>query len=512
MLLRTSLALVAGLTLSLAFEPVALPILMPFAVAAFFLSTRGLRARSAWIPGLAFGVAFYFTHISWMRDSIGADAWVALASIESAFYGVLGSVTAALHRRRLWALWMAPAWVTMEVVRSGWPFSGMPWGRLAFGVVDTPVAPALPYVGAVGVSLLLALVGSVLAWVVVARGRERLAAGGVAVAVVSLTLLPALTPYVVEETGQATVAAVQGNLPGPADNILFDSAQVTRNHVQATIDLADDIAAGTQPEVDFVIWPENSTATDPFLDTDTNAGIRSASAAIGVPILVGAIVDAGPDHVLNQGIVWDPVTGAGDRYTKRHPVPYGEYIPLREYLDGTFGKLALIPRDMLSGTRKTPLEIAGVGIADAICFDIAYDDGLYDQVGHGAELLTVQTSNASFIFTDQIDQQFAMTRLRAVETGRWLVVASPNGISGVISPDGEVVATADPRTQAVLVEQVGLSSDVAPAVRLGPWVGRSSAVLTGVGLLLGLLAYRRRRRSPAPREAQDRTQEDEVPA
>ncbi|GEP38415.1 apolipoprotein N-acyltransferase [Nocardioides psychrotolerans] len=510
MLLRTSLALVAGLTLSLAFEPLALPIVMPFAVAAFFLSTRGLRARSAWIPGLGFGVAFYFTHISWMRDSIGPDAWVALATIESLFYAVLGSVTAALHRRRLWALWMAPAWVTMEVVRSGWPFSGMPWGRLAFGVVDTPAAPALPYVGSVGVSLLVALVSSLLAWVVVARGREQRVAGGASVAVLALTLLPALTPYDVEETGQATVAAVQGNLPGPADNILFDSQQVTDNHVQATIDLADQIAAGAQPEVDFVLWPENSTASDPFGNAAVNAGIRSASAAIGVPILVGAIVDAGPDHVLNQGIVWDPVTGAGERYTKRHPVPYGEYIPLRDYLDGTFGKLALIPRDMLSGSRKTPLEIAGISVADAICFDIAYDDGLYDQVSRGAELLTVQTSNASFIFTDQIDQQFAMTRLRAIEAGRWLVVASPNGISGVISPEGEVVATADPRTQAVLVEQVGLSSDITLAVRLGPWVGRSSAVLTGVGLLLGLLAYRRSRHSPAPGGVLDENPEDEV--
>ncbi len=510
MLLRTSLALVAGLALSLAFEPVALPILIPFAVAGFFLSTRGLRARSAWIPGLAFGAGFYFTHISWMRDSIGPDAWVALAGIESLFYAVLGSVTAVLHRQRLWALWMAPAWVTVEVLRSGWPFSGMPWGRLAFGVVDTPVAPALPYVGSVGVSLLLAAIGAVLAWLVVARGRERGTAVRWGVVLVALTFLPALAPYDVPETGRASVAAVQGNLPGPADNILFDSRQVTQNHVQVTLDLADDIAAGTQPEVDFVLWPENSTASDPFLDSATNAAIRSASAAIGVPILVGAIVDAGPEHVLNQGIVWDPVTGAGDRYTKRHPVPYGEYIPMRDLLDGTFGKLALIPRDMLSGTRKTPLEIAGIKVADAICFDIAYDDGLYDQVSRGAELLTVQTSNASFIFTDQIDQQFAMTRLRAIETGRWLVVASPNGLSGVISPDGEVVATADPRTQAVLVEEVGLSTDITPAVHLGPWVGRASALVTGMGLLLGLLAYRRRRRSPAPGGAPDVTQGDGV--
>ena len=74
---------------------------------------------------------------------------------------------------------------------------------------------------------------------------------------------------------------------------------------------------------------------------------------------------------------------------------------------------------MLSGTRDEPLRVAGIEVADAICFDVAYDDGIYDQVASGAELLAVQTSNAIFIFTDQIDQQFAITRLRAIETGRY---------------------------------------------------------------------------------------------
>jgi apolipoprotein N-acyltransferase len=509
-LLRTLLALASGLLLSVAFEPVAWPVVVPVAVAGFFLSTRGLRARAGFVPGLAFGVAFYFTHIWWMRDSIGPDAWAALSGIEALFYGLLGSVSAVLYRRRLWPLWVSAAWVTMEVVRSGWPFSGMPWGRLSFAVVDTPVAPALAYVGAIGVSLLLAGLGSLFAWVVEARDRERLVAGGAAVGLLALTLLPALAPYELERTGTATVAAVQGDVPGPGNDILYDFEQVTQNHVDATVELAEQVADGERPRPDFVLWPENSTASDPFADRSVNEGIREAASAIGVPVVVGGIVDAGPDHVLNQGIVWDPVTGAGERYTKRHPVPYGEYIPFRKYLSGTFGKLALVPRDMLSGTRVTPLQVAGVSIADSICFDIAYDDGIYDQVTRGAELLTVQTSNASFIFTDQIDQQFAMTRLRAVETGKWLVVASTNGISGVIAPDGEVVATADPRTRAVLVEEVGLMGGVTPGVRAAPWIGRACALLTGVGLLLGMLTYRSKPTIAGPEPAPTEPDRDEV--
>ena len=109
-------------------------------------------------------------------------------------------------------------------------------------------------------------------------------------------------------------------------------------------------------------------------------------------------------------------------------------------------------------------------MADAICFDVAYDDGITAQVSRGAELLVVQTSNATFIRTDQIDQQFAITRLRAIETGRWTAVASTNGVTGVIAPDGEVVDVAEPRTQDVLVQRVALIDTLTPATRIGALV------------------------------------------
>ncbi|MFC4785092.1 apolipoprotein N-acyltransferase [Nocardioides sp. MAHUQ-72] len=507
MLLRTTLALVAGVALALAFEPVALALLVPVAVAGFVLTTRGLRPGRAWLPGLAFGVGFYFTLIFWMR-AVGTDAWIALAGIEALFYGVLGSVTAVLTRRRAWPLWFAAAWVSMEMIRSSWPFSGMPWGRLAFATADTPVADALAYVGSTGVSFLLALIGVLLAQLLVAAPGRRWRAVVMLGVAVTATGIPARLPYHPDMEDHATVAAVQGDVPGNGDDILYDFRQVTQNHVDATVDLAEDVAAGRVPRPDFVVWPENSTAVDPFSDVQTAAGIRAASSAVGVPILVGAIVDAGPDHVLNQGIVWNPGTGAADRYTKWHPVPYGEYIPFRRFFNGqNFGRLALIPRDMLSGTRQQPLSIAGVPVADAICFDVAYDDGLYAQLRHGARLVTVQTSNATFIHTSQIEQQFAISRLRAIETGRWVVVAATNGITGIIAPDGSVVDSAAVRTQDVLVQQVGLGSGTTPAVRLGAWTGRLCLGVTILGLLLELVPYRRRQ----DRQRTENTRRREVP-
>lgn len=495
-LLRSLAAVAGGVLLALAFEPVGVALLIPLAVAVLFLVVRGLPVRLAWLPSLLFGIAFCFGLMLWMR-AVGTDAWVALSAVEAAFFAPLGMALALLGRLPWWPLWSACAWVAIEDLRGGWPFSGMPWGRLSYGVAGTPWESALPWIGMSGVSLVLALLGGWLAWLVAGGFRRRRLAALGALALAVLTVLPALAPYDVGQGRTVTVAAVQGDVPGVGNDLLSVHREVTANHVQATVELADDVAAGERPEPDFVVWAENSTAVDPFRDEEVNAGIRAASDAIGVPILVGGMVDSQrEDEVLNQGIVWRPGLGGGDRYTKWHPVPFGEYIPWRDTVfTSNFGRLELIPRDMAAGTRKTPLRVGDALVADAICFDIAYDDGIHAQILRGGQLLTVQTSNAMFIFTAQIDQQFEITRLRAIETGRYVVVAATNGVSGVIAPDGEVVAAAEPRTRQVLVEEVQLHSAVTPAVRMGSWPGRLLAAIMIaallMGLLMGLVTYRR---------------------
>ena len=150
---------------------------------------------------------------------------------------------------------------------------------------------------------------------------------------------------------------------------------------------------------------------------------------------------------------------------------------------------------MLSGTRKTPLPVNGIELADTICFDIAYDDGIFAQVERGAEMLAVQTSNASFIFTDQIDQQSAMTRLRRSKPGAGWPWPRPTASAAVIRPDGSIAAEAEPQTTSVPVEQVDLMSGVTPTVWLGAWPGRLFTLLTCVGLVLGTIAYRRNGKS-----------------
>jgi apolipoprotein N-acyltransferase len=426
--------------------------------------------------------------------AVGTTPWLGLSFLETLFFGVLALAVPTLRRLPAAPLWLAAAWVGMEYVRCDWPLGWMPWGRLAYAVVGTPLAPALPYAGSTGLSLVLALSGALLAAAWWARGRRRWVPVGVLVGLAAVSVLPNLAPYTSEPDGEITVAAIQGNVPGDGTNVLAHYREVTHNHVAVTKKLGAAIRAGTAPRPDFVVWPENSTAIDPFYDQQMREDISTALAAVNVPILVGAVVDGGPKHVLNQGIVFDPVTGAGDRYTKWHPVAFGDH----------FAQLSQVPRDMVRGTRVTPLAIGGAKVADAICFDVAYDDGIYAQISHGGQLVVVQTSNALFIHTSQIDQQFAISRLRAMETHRFVVVAAINGLTGVIAPDGSVVSSVTPRTAAFVDQKVALDTGITPAVRIGPWLGRACLLLAAmawlVGLGRGVGRYRRARKPEVPVE------------
>lgn len=494
MLWRLPIAFGAGVALAAASEPLGWAWVTPLCVAVLCVTVRDLRPGRAWLPGLMFGVGFFFTLLWWMR-AVGPDAWIGLSALQAAFFAPLGSVVALLQARsRAWPLWTAVAWVAVETVRSSWPFSGMPWGRLSYAVADTVWAWGLPWYGFTGVSLLLAGTGTTLAWLVLDRPRRAWGMGAIAVLTVA-TVIPAAWRWTPDPTGTATIAVVQGDVPGSGDDLVAVHREVTANHVRATRELAEDVRAGVRPAPDFVLWPENSTAVDPFRDASTRAGIDSAVEAVDVPVVVGAMVDAELDHqVLNQGIVWHPGSGAQDRYTKQNPVPFGEYIPWRDVVfRDNLGKLRQIGRDMLSGTRTSPLRVGDVAVADAICFDVAYDRGIHDQVRDGGQVVVVQTSNAMFIHTHQIAQQYEITRLRALETGRSVAVAATNGVSGVIGPDGRPLAEAEPRTTSVLVEEVVLSSALTPAVQMGEWPGRLAVLLTVV-----LVVRRGRRTSRMP--------------
>jgi apolipoprotein N-acyltransferase len=325
------------------------------------------------------------------------------------------------------------------------------------------------------------------------------------VAAVALVALPAALPVgaaraASDPSPPVPVAIVQGNVPGSGMDALGEARTVTLNHVAATERYAADVAAGERPAARFVLWPENSTDIDPLRDQQTREIVDQAVAAVGVPILVGAILDEpGPEWRETAGIVWDPASGPGATYVKRHPVPFGEYIPFRRQLLPLIGRLEMVGRDTFAGSTPGVLDLAGSTIGDVICFEIAYDGIVRDVVDGGAEVLVVQTNNATYGGTSQPEQQFEITRLRALEFGRTVLVASTSGISGVIGPDGVVEQRTGQDTQAVLTTAFLSATGRTMAVRLGPWPERALAIGGLVPLGMVIVQWRRRRGS-GPRQ------------
>jgi len=516
---RTALALAGGFALLLSFPDWDRPALAVLGPAALALAVRGQRIRSGLWLGLVLGLAFFVPLLSWTGVYVGSLPWLALAVAEALYVAVLGGASALVSRLPLWPLWTACLWVADEALRGRWPFGGFPWGRLGLSQTSGPFTSFAAYGGVPLVSFAVALTGTLLAAAVL-RLRRAWRAGSddadaaqrgpalrsAAVAVAGVLAVPAIgglawlpLPGASLTAGGPTkaVAVVQGNVPRAGLEFNAQRRAVLDDHVQETLQLAGDVRNGAAAAPDLVIWPENSSDIDPYQNEDAAAQIFRAARAIDAPVLVGAVV-AGPNGTLrNRAIVWDPVTGPGQTYDKRHPVPFAEYIPDRSFFRHFSDKVDLVRTDFSAGSRPGVLSIGGTRIGDVICFEVVYDGLVRDVVSGGAGMLVVQTNNATFGFTDESSQQLAMSRLRAVEHGRSVVIAATSGISAVIAPDGSVVQQSQLFTPDGWVSRIAQRSGTTVADRVG---AAPEWALTGLGigavaatLVLGL----RRRRAAA---------------
>ncbi len=523
---RPLLALAGGLLLFAAFPPVGLWWAAPLAVALVSGAVAGTRTRRAYGLGLLFALAFLLPLLAWSRVA-GLDAWLILTLSQTLLVALVGPVTALTMRLPGAPVWVATSWTLTEAVRGRAPFGGFPWGRLAFSQGHGSFVGLAALGGAPLVTFTVALSGGLLAAAALqlVRGRADARDGGgpirrhvvrsrvSALSVAALTvsaLLVALAGSLVPrpvapQSGSAVVAAVQGNVPRRGLEALGQKRAVTANHAVRTEALARDVAAGRVAAPDLVLWPENSSDVDPFLDPVAADLLSQASAAVQRPLLVGAVLQGpGAGHVSNAGLLWSPAGYLGQTYVKQHPVPFAEYLPGRPVLEQLVHRFRdLMPNDFVAGRSPGVLDIptrltAGapaVRIGDVICFEVAYDSIVRTPVQRGARLLVVQTNNATFGRSGETYQQLEMSRLRAVEHGRAVVVVSTSGVSALINPDGRVLTTASPFTAAALVRSLPLCASTTLADRVGEW---PEGVIAGVGLLalliVGLGGVRGRRR------------------
>ncbi len=299
-----------------------------------------------------------------------------------------------------------------------------------------------------------------------------LAGAGLAAAAAGLALGGALLP--VDQggpgSGSAEVAAIQGDVPH-ARNLpdLLRASTVTQNHAAATRALAAQVASGARPAPDLVIWPENSTDLDPSLYPPIYQTIASAVAAVHRPVLVGALLQ---NPLRNTGQLWLPGRGPVAIYVKRQLVPFGEYIPFRGLLSHITPLVNLQPVNFTPGHRAVVFHIGRIRLGDVICYEIGFDGLVRSEVAAGANLLALQSNDATFEVDGQPGesmQQVAMARIQAITSDRAVVYASTTGESAIISPSGAVLTHSGLWQRAELEARVPLRTGLTLAGRLGGW-------------------------------------------
>lgn len=513
---RFPLAVVSGLALWLAFPSHDLWFLAPVGVAFLALATRGAPAWQGALLGLVSGLSCFLPLLSWSGIYVGALPWIALAVLESLYIALLGLACALLQRGpfrerlqrgaslagavRVRPIVVALAWVAQEALRDTTPFGGFPWGRLAFSQADSPLAGLAALGGAPAVTFGVALAGGFLA-----AGLARLVSGprrsvrsGVAclLCAIAVMVLPLLVPRPTDgPTGR--FMAVQGNVPRAGLDFNAERRAVLDNHVRVTKTAAAAVQAGKQPRPDLVVWPENASDIDPLRNPDAAVVINEAVDAINAPLILGAVLQGPRPYVSNASLMYLPGQGVTARYVKQHPVPFAEYIPYRSFFRHLSDKVDLITTDFTAGKSagvfRVPARKGGtIAAGTIICFEVAYDGLMRETVNAGANVLVVQTNNATFGFTDESVQQLAISRIRAIEHGRSIVHVSTVGVSALITPDGTVHQPTALFTPALLAADLPLRTDRTVADRLGAWPENLAA--GGLAMMLLLLGLRRLRR------------------
>lgn len=449
-----------------------------------------------------FGLAFYLPLLPWVGLLVGSVPWLALATVSALYPAVFGLFAVLVRRLPGWPIWFALLWAAQEWLKALFPFGGFPWGSVAFGQTHGPFLPLVQLGGVALLSAAIMLVGfsaTAIALEIVkwwrsghpVRGASESADGepappavvlpGVCICLVLLTSILVWPQVRHAGTGSGgepsvTVAVVQGNVPRLGFEFNEQRRAVLDNHVRETLALADDVRAGTAPQPQFVIWPEDSSDIDPLVNPDAALEISQAAAAIGAPILIGSVLEvpgrpAEDPRYTNTMIVWNPANGPADRHDKEIVQPFGEYLPmpwLFRHLSGYAGRAgSMVPRPG-SGV----VHMAGVPVGVATCWEVIFDRVPRKAVLGGAQLLAVPANNATFN-KSMSEQQLAFAKVRAVEHDRYVVVAGTTGISAVIAPDGAELARTDFFQPAYLDMQVRLKTRLTPATRWGPllqWV------------------------------------------
>lgn len=476
----TLTALLGGLCLAAATPPWGFWPLAFVGIVALDHAIAGARGivslGRAWIVW----AALLFPSLWWMQD-LTAPGYVVAGAV---FAGLLatGTMLAPDGPGRFVAL--GGGIVLAEWVRFRWPFGGVPLSNLAIGQVAGPLSPMLRLGGALFVVGMTVVAGAALS---AALKRCWTVAAGLA-ALTAVVLVAALVAPDGSYTGTTLeVALVQGG--GPQGTRAVDTEQgiVLERHLAASEEL--------DVPVDLVLWPEDVVDVQTFAGSAEEEQLRDLAREKDATFVAGVIADDGPDRFRNWAVVFGPEGEEVGRYEKVERVPFGEWVPLRSLLEPIAGD-ALPARDAAIGDGPAAVDTAVGDLGVTISWEIFFGERARAAVRDGGEIILNPTNGASFSGTQVQTQQVASSRMRAIETGRWVLQIAPTGFTAVVDPRGDVLQRTSVSEREILYGTVGLQRGRTIYVRFGDAPALALAVLL---LAAGWLIRSRSAPSPDPR-------------
>jgi apolipoprotein N-acyltransferase len=430
-----------------------------------------------------FAVAAFWLYPTtvWMLD-LSAPGYVVAQAVFATMFGGFAMFVPPGRGRRVA---LPGAFVLAEWLRWTWPFGGVPLATIPMGQIDSPLAPTVRTLGPLLLVALVAAVGVALSALLEREWR----APAIVAAVVALALgWAAIAPdgYAIRSID---AAVVQGGGKQRTRADARENRAVLQRHVDAS--------ALVQTPVDLVLWPENVVNPwPPYLEVpgsqylsydEAERAVQQVARDLDTTLLPGWFYGIDDDSTVNYTSVVESDGTQTDRFDKVRTVPFGEFVPLRWLIEPFAGE-ALPPRDVQPGDGPAVLDTPVGRVGVAISWEVFFDTRARDGIGDGGELLTNPTNGSSYWLSIVQTQQIASSRLRALETGRWVLQAAPTGFSAIIEPDGTVVARTSIGEQAVLQGTVEMRGGETIAVRVGRW----PMLAIAVGLLaLGQALARR---------------------
>ena len=464
----------------------------------------GRSRTSRFALGLGAGLGQYVIGLWWVFE-FSVPGCLTLMLVSALFMAAALLVTPSASRASV-AVGLPPAVLLADWARDRFPLGGFPLGGASLGQTLSPLIPVVR----IGGSLLLTgetvLAGVLLAEiarsVATTRGltpRSRLRAfrlaGVIAALAVAFPVAGDLSP---SGSGghlpRLHVALVQGGGPRGTRAIHTDPEVVFARHLDA--------ASRIEPPVDLVVLPEGVEQTSyDFRRTADSAQIAGLAAGLNATVVAGVEQDVGVRRYLNEIAAWSPDGQVVGVYVKNHLVPFGEYVPYRWLFERYFN-LSDVPYDAIPGHGPGFLRTPAAPLAVMISYEVFFDARARGGVRAGGQLLVVPTHTASYRSSQVPTQELAADRLRAWETGRWLVQVTPTGYSGIVTPTGKVVARSTLGRQEVIEGTVARETGRTVYVVVGD---TPVALLALAALAAGyLLAGRRlsgRRRLPSGRRS-----------